>query len=211
MGLFIFPIISSLSQVAVVVVVLLVRRALPREMKVLAVYFVLSLVVGLVQVSLAFARIPNVWTSQFFLPVEVSLLLLVFYFAPVLSRLRSVVLACIIVFVALWAWSTRMTMTFPQSFPFAKTGAAVLLVGVSCYVLILLMNGEDGPWSKQPLFWVASGNVVYFASTAIFYAFSAAIFQASMPTMRLVMAVQAVMNTIANLIYLKGFWCLHQK
>jgi len=185
LALYIFPIMSFLSQVAVVVIVILVRRHLTPEMKVLAGFFILALAVGILQLTLALNGIRNLWTAQLFLPIEFTLLLLVFYYAPGLHSMRPILLTCITLFLAVFIWSAAGTETPSSLYPYLKTAAAIVLVTVSCYVLIVTVKDEEPRRLARSVSWVASANLVYFASTAVLYALSGTIFQTSTQTMRI--------------------------
>ncbi len=211
MSLFAFPVVSFLSQVVVVLALAPVYAKLTLSMKLLGAYFIVSLILGILQIALALNHIDNRWTSEFFLPIQFTLLLVVFYLAFEDWRFRQVLAGCLLLLLVFFAVTIAWMGVSSRSYAYVKAESSLVLVAVSCYVLVWASRNEETPISAHPMFWVASANVVYFAGTAVLYALSGAIFEAPIDTMRLVWSIQSVVNVVANVIYLRAFLCFRRK
>ncbi|MGB2868422.1 MAG: hypothetical protein WBD36_08225 [Bacteroidota bacterium] len=211
MSLFVFPVASLVSQIIVVIAAARTFRNLPVEMRILAAYFGFSLFVGLLQMILALNRIQNLWTSQFSLPIEFTLLMLVFYYSAEDPTLRKILFAILLIFVAFWSSSISVFGLLRTSHTYFKTATSAVLVLASCYILARIAAKETETIFAQAMFWVATGSVMYFGGTIVLFALSGAIFKSSLLTMRLAWSMQSVLNVVANLIYLRGFLCFRQK
>ena len=208
--LFAFPIIAYASQVVAVAVFALVYRNLPAAMRVLGLYFVLSLIVSTLQLVLALNDVHNLWTLYVFSPVQFLLLTLVYYLSKDLSISRMLTRLWLACYVVLFGSSIAWTGSLARGYPYFEAGGSLLIVIASCYVLIAIARIEEKSYLAKPLFWVASANIVYFAGTAVLFALSGALLETSMQTMRIAWASQSVVNVIAIAIYMKGFWCFRR-
>ena len=211
MSLFIFPVASLASQIIVVIAAARTFRNLPVGMKVLASYFAFSLVLALLQMILALNRIHNLWTSQFSLPVEFTLLALVFFYSGQDPWLRKILFVLILLFVTVWTSSILLIGLERTSYPYFKTATSVVLVLVSCYILTKVAAGQSEGILTHGIFWVAGATVIYFGGTIVLFSLSGSIFKSSLLTMRLAWSMQSVLNVVANLIYMRGFLCFRPK
>lgn len=211
LNLFIFPYLSVLSQVAVVLVVLYVRRNLVSEMKILAMYFVLSSLLAIVQLYLAEHSINNLWTVEFFCPIQFAFLILVFRAwnkQPFAVKLFSYSIPA---FVIGWGLSSLWFGGLIATLAYADPISAVILVLVSSYTMLRIDRLEGSSVLDVPAFWVSSATLVYFGGTVVLSTLHTALLKASIETMRLAWSSQAILNVLANVLYAGGFLCLRRK
>ena len=211
MNLFIFPYLSVLSQIAVVFVVLYVRKNLVSEMKILALYFMLSSLLAIIQLYLAEQSINNLWTVELFCPIQYTFLVLVFRAWNKQLFAARFLLYSIPTFVIGWGLSSLWFGSLTATLAYADPLSAVILVLVSSYTMLRIDRLEGSSVLDVPAFWVSSATLVYFGGTVVLSTLHTALLKASIETMRLAWSSQAVLNIIANLLYAGGFLCLRRK
>jgi hypothetical protein len=211
MTLFVFPVLSYLSQIAAVLPIIFLFARFSKELKVLSVYLVLALIVDTLQLILAMQHLDNRWTSQYFLPIQFILLVIVYYLWTNTSNDQWLWTSFLCLFTLAYVISVICLHPLPRWFAYVKPGTAILIVLLSCSILVKLVKQVSAPMAIQPIFWVASANVIYFAGTAVLYSLSMEVFQSPVQIMRLAWSTQAVINVFANLLYLRGFLCYRQQ
>ncbi len=211
MNLVIFPLLSSVSQLLLVAMVVYSRKRLTAEMKILSLYFILSVVYLLSQMYLAFNHINNLWMRPVFSPIEFGLLMYIFSLWNRNSPFRKTMIYSIPTFIATWGVGLLWIGSASEIFSYMGPLSAAALVLASSYTLFRIDRSEGLPVLNMPSFWISSATVIYFGSTFVFYSLDASLHKASVPTMQLAYSVQSVLNILANLVYAGGFLCLRQK
>ncbi len=211
MNLFIFPHLSILSQLLILAAVIYKWRSIFSEMKVLAVYFVLCSLVTIVQLLLALKSISNLWTAQLFCPIQFALLMYVFYAWNRQSTAGKLILYAIPVFVVGWCLSAFWISNPADTLTYADPVSAVALILVASYTILSIDREESPSVTDLPQFWVSAATIIFFGGTLIFSSLQVSLLRASILTMQLAWATQAVVNVLANLIYAGGFLCLRRK
>jgi hypothetical protein len=211
LSLFIFPYLSALSQVIVVLVIIKNRDRLDFEMRILAAYFVLALIVDVTQVFLAINGISNLWTSHYFFPIQYALLTLVFYYWNRHSSLEKFMLYSIPLVIAAWSLGTIWLGNLAKTLTYVEPASAIFLVLASSYTLIRSDRLEGSSVLDMPAFWVSSATIIFFGGTVVLTSLSTAFLKSSLETMRLAWSTQSIANILANILYAGGFLCLRRK
>lgn len=211
MILFIFPFLSVFSQLVVVGAVIYSRKQLFGELRVLAAYFVVCLIVVTVQLFLAIYAINNLWASQVFSPIQFVMLMYVFYFWNRQSKAGKIMLYSIPAFVAGWCLGTIWLGGMAGIYTYMDPISAAIFVLTSSYTLLTIERVEGSSVLALPPFWISSATVIYFGSTIVLSSLNASLLKTSVSTMQLAWSMQAVINILANLLYAGGFLCLRQK
>jgi hypothetical protein len=210
-SLFVLPYLSVFSDVVVVAAVLYSRKKLTTEMKILGVYFVLCVLLAVLQLYLAINGINNVWTAQYFSPVQYALLMLAFYYWNRGSTVGKIILYSIPVFVIAWTLGSFWLPNSSDTLNYADPISAVMLVFASSYTLLTIDRLEGTSVLDLPAFWVSAAAIIYFGGTIVFSSLSAPLLKVSIETMRLAWSTQSVANILANLLFAGGFLCLRRK
>lgn len=211
MSLFVFPIMSYLSQMVVVIPISLYFDRMGKNLKFLSAYLVLAMVVDTLQFILAMRHIDNRWTSQWFLPVQFILLVLVYNYSKDHDRTLFRLVGPLGLFALCYAFTLVHFYPIPRWFAYVKPTTALIIVILSCKSLIELIKHSSEPIGKEPMFWVSSANLLYFAGTAILYGLSKEIFSSSLEVMRIAWSTQSVVNVASNILYIRGFLCFRSK
>jgi hypothetical protein len=174
-------------------------------------YFAISFVLGVIQLFLALNGMNNLWTAQFFCPIQFALLMYVFYAWNRQSTVGKLFLYAIPVFVVGWCLSAFWISSPADTLTYADPVSAVALILVASYTILTIDREESSSVTDLPQFWVSAATMVFFGGTLVFSSLQVSILRASILTMQLAWATQAVVNVLANLIYAGGFLCLRRK
>jgi hypothetical protein len=174
-------------------------------------YFAISFVLGVIQLFLALNGMNNLWTAQFFCPIQFALLMYVFYAWNRLSTVGKLFLYAIPVFVVGWCLSAFWISNPAGTLTYADPVSAVALILVASYTILSIDREESPSVTDLPQFWVSAATIIFFGGTLIFSSLQVSLLRASILTMQLAWATQAVVNVLANLIYAGGFLCLRRK
>lgn len=212
MTLFIFPYLSALSQIVVVLVIVRNRKYLDVEMRILATYFVLGLVVDTVQVALALRGERNLWTSQFFFPFQYAMLMIVFFLWNRHSNVAKIMFYSIPAIIAAWSLGSFWWGSLQNTLTYVDPAGAVLLVFAASYTLLRSDRLEDLPVMELPPFWVASATIIYFGATIVWSSLNTTLLRVADPEIkRLAWSTQSVVTIIANFMFAGAFLCLRRK
>jgi hypothetical protein len=139
--------------------------------------------------------------------IEFLLIMLVFYHWLNPQKLKTLILASIIVYVIVWVY-----FTYKQGIrPFNMIGSAVeclLLSAVAAIYLTQLMKDISQSPFKIGGFWIAAGVFMYFtSSTFILGMFNYWVYSLNKHLVISYMIAHTAINITGNLLYAKGLWC----
>jgi hypothetical protein len=211
LSLFLLPSLSLISEIAVVFALLLARKKLKPELKILGAYFVVCLIAGLFEILLASKGINNLWIFHYFTPIEYALLMFMFYSWNQRSPVGKLILYSIPIFIGLWLMGSFWLANPADTFSYAYPVSEVLLVLVSSYTLIRIERLEKSSLLDMPEFWASSGTLIYFGGTIVWSSLNSPLLHTSLEIMRLAWSTQSVANILANLLYAGAFLCLLRK
>ena len=195
----------------IVIAIIYSRRRIVAEMTILAAYFIICLIIGLVQLFLALKGVNNLWTGEVFSPIQFGMLIYVFYVWNRQTTPGKFMLYSIPAFLAGWIVGLLWSGSAASTYTYLDPISAAVFVLVSSYTLLTIDRVEGSSVLEMPSFWISSATVIYFGSTIVLSTLSASLLKASVPTMQLAWSVQAIINILANLLYAGGFLCLRQK
>jgi len=207
MLLFIFPIVSLLSQVLAAGVAVYTYRRLPRELKILSYYFFLSFFSAAGQLALALMRMHNLWISQSTMPVQYALVMIPLALWQPGRGLRTTALVLVPAYIVVWLAFLALLGDMNAMSTYMRPLAGALLIGASSTVLVRNVQDETKQVLDDPAFWVATATIIYFGGTVIFYSLVPSLMTMSLPVMRIAWSAPAMLNIIANLLYAKAFLC----
>ncbi len=202
---FLLQYLSFATQIIPVLTALWFSKHLAKDLLVFAYYLILSLVLSILNVYLALQRIPNLWVSNAFMPIEFGFL--VYFFSFSLEH-RSLHFAywSIPSFVAMWAVCLIFEPITGLS-TIARPIEGLWITIISCLVLLRLYRQDLISFARRSEFWIASGAMLYFASTSILFGVSNMLLISSTSTLGLAFLAEAVLNIITNLLYTRSFFC----
>lgn len=90
---------------------------------------------------------------------------------------------------------------------YSKTGECILLIiYVALFFYSLLRQQEMTALKNQPLFWISSGFLIYFAGSLFLFALGNAVIRMAPEVSRIIWSVDLVLVLIANIFMFTGLW-----
>jgi hypothetical protein len=171
-------------------------------MRILLVFFAVSLLIEVIVDLLALYKINNLWLFHISTLLEYTLLILVFSYWQKKDILKLSLRLSIPLFLLIWFAAKLFLESFNQFDNFTSSMAGVILVVVSSYTLYDLSKENSVSLSRDPRFWVGSAVLIYYTGNLMLFALSNII---------TIWAIHSILNIIANLIYSGGFLCLRRR
>jgi hypothetical protein len=144
------------------------------------------------------------------MPIQFGMLTYFFSFY-VGNSVRRALIWSIPSFFLLWSVNFFVFESIFRYSTYAKPLECALLTLVAALALFTNYRQNLSPPTSDPLFWIASGVVLYFSSIAVLFSLSASILKVSPETLRIVFSTQALISTLVNLSYASGIWCLRRQ
>ena len=199
--------ISTASGFVPAFVAVTVWGALKRDMQVLAALLIFYLAIDLASMILAMHHVRNLWLSTLVYPVDFGVMLWLFaeWESNPLGR-RVLRVAIPLSFLAWILIQTRIGGINQFNY-IGRPLQCVVLVGLSIRLLQRLgIHGHSDLW-KDYRFWV--GLAVLVSSSGSVFAYTLG-FLIETHYMRQIWGSHLLTNTLANLLFAGGFWCLRR-
>ena len=176
-------------------------------MKVLAILLTLACIQTGLELAWALRSKTNYFLSDYFRIVEVSLLCIVFVTSSRLkgNRRYLIVLGC--VFAVVWAVNLIFFDDTNRMNSLMGMVSRAFMMAMAALVLWSQLHDERLPMTEQPLFWVASGVILYAVSTIAILGLSNTLIQLGRPYFYVAWHINWIMSIVANIFYVKGMLC----
>jgi len=199
--------LDSLSILLPIVVAIFLWRRLDQALRIFFFFQVISLAITIWMTFLAANRRNNLWLIQIQTPIEFGFLIWIFSIWQTNSVARNFYRLTIPVFVSLWALLAVFFEKFGEFNTVSKPTEAILLIGASAYSLYQVNKEKIEALFVQPSFWIGSGALIYFTGTVLFFAVTNLLLRHSPEELRIASFAVSLMNTVANILYARGFLC----
>jgi hypothetical protein len=158
-----FPIIIFLAR----------RRTATSALKVLFTYLVMATVVNITAILLAMNGYRNLWLLHLYTVME-TVLLLYFFICLTHGRTAKTVLWILLVAFPLTCIINWFFFQTASNFnTYTRSIEAILIIGAAAYYwLSSSKENLDIPWTDNPLNWIISGLLLYFAGALFLFLFS---------------------------------------
>ena len=160
-------------------------RNLPRPLRILEWLIIISTVVVVGQLTLAFIKIHNLWMSHFYTLIEIVFVVFMYSSWMKKPQNRFMLSLCLLAFVLFWIVSK---FTF-ESFAFRD--------GWTATISMIL----------QIIFSIATGIIIYAAGSLFWFAFFNKMLQISPERFKQVYNLNWILSILSNLLYARGFLC----
>jgi len=201
---------SFVAQVVPVIATWFYVNRMSRPLRVFAFYLVVSLISTVLNSQLSLHKIHNLWASNSFMPVQFGLLAYFFSFYVGHPIQRAIRLS-IPVFILLWSINFLFLESIFAYSMYAKPIEYLLLAALSAAALLTNYRRNLLSPLSDPLFWIGSGALLYFSSTAILFAMSSILLSISQQTLRVVFSIQGIISILINVSYAMGILCLRHQ
>lgn len=204
------PLHTQLAFVAQVVVCILgVWRfgKLSRELRVVAIYLVVSMAFSLTQYYFAKRNINNLWLTHFFTPIQYAFLAWTLSLWQRSPQIQRILQMSAVIFAAICLGSILLLENLRTFNIYSRPFESVLLVISSGYALYLLNKNDSGSLLRRPEFWVSSAILLYFSGMVVLYAMSNSFLRASFDTLRVAWIAHSVVSVIFSSLFAVAFLC----
>ena len=188
--------LAALSQIAPVIAGFFSYYSCTKEMRILFLYLIISILVDIVSLLLALADINNMVLFHVYTLLEYSFLIIVFSCWQKNNALAKALRISIPVFVLI-SMGAKIFLEDPLRYDnFSSSFESSILATVSAYTLLKLVGENLESLFTMPRFWVSLAVLIYFTGNLFTFALGSVIFT---------WTVQHTLGIIANLCYAGGF------
>lgn len=150
-------------------------------------------------------KIENLWVYNTYTAVEYTLLIMMFTSLLEGKRLRRILLWSIPVFIVIWGLATFLLTVSDQFHSIFLSIESVVFVFIAVMTLVKEMRDSSVLLVDNPVFWVSSGVLVYFAGNLLVFTFIDQLLKDTEVGMLSAWVIHAAMNVSKNIIYSIGF------
>ncbi len=172
-------------------------------------YFVILLLLVLISESTAFylgwQKLNNLIVYDVFTAVEYAFLMIVFSNWFEKRGIRTALLASIPVFLLVWLYGKFIAGSTDQFDSIFLSVESVVFVFLSVIVLIKEMKDSTVLLVDNPVFWVSSGLLVYFAGNLFVFALIDQLLQPGIERFHGAWMIHTVLNVTKNILFSLGF------
>ena len=186
-------------------------RSIGRPMKVLTVLCVLSLVSATAAFILGRFNINNHFISNAYMPVEVVLIMLVYFFSARVTKHRRVLVGSAVLFVAVWIIDKVLFEIPNQISSRMALVSRLLLIASSLFMISVASNDATAKLSDKAVFWIAAGVILYSAGTFIGVGLANRLLELNVTLFDIAWHINWSLLIISNLFYTKGLLCKSQQ
>jgi len=174
-------------------------RRTNRDMKLLLVLFLTTLIVETMSLIVALNGYSNNWIQDIFLPIEYTFFALLFRMWQTGKMQKKLISYSIPVFILADLATLILLKNMDEMNSFAISLSCVFYVSMASYTLFTLEARDTGTMYKDYRFWICSGLLLYAAGSLSFYVFT------RMIVVYAVYYVHLGVNMAANILYMTGF------
>lgn len=152
-------------------------------------------------------KINNQLIANVYIPVELILIVSVYYFSTAAGRFKRVLLGSASLFV--FVWLVDVTFFDPLT-EMNSTMAAIsrLFLIAQSFMMITVVNRDSaGQLSKRAVFWVASGVILYSTGTFIVASLGSRMLKIDVSLFVVAWHINWLLLIMANLLYTIGMLC----
>jgi hypothetical protein len=147
----------------------------------------------------------NAMVMNFYNPIELTLIALMFSAWHRLALIRNILFVSIPAFVIFWAVSIFTIENQNHLDNVVLTVESALVVVFAVMTMFTALKNDQIPVLKNPVFWVCSAFVLYFAGNIFLFALTPQLMAAkSEEAMRNIWILHTSLNLIKNLLFLGG-------
>jgi len=185
-------------------------RSIARPMKILTLLCVLSFVNAATQFILGRLKISNQFIGNAFVPVEVLLIILIYFFSTGLSKYRRIVVGSGILFMLVWIIDKLFFEIPNQINPEMAVVSRLFLVAMSLLMISVASGVEIPRLRDKSVFWVAAGVILYSTGTFLAVGLGNRLLEMNVSFFIIVWHINWSLLIVANLLYTKGLLCKSQ-
>jgi hypothetical protein len=183
----------------------------PKDLKLLSIFFFITLFFELGQYYLYKQRQNNIWLINLFALFEGVILIYWLYLLNASTLFRRFIIVSVLSFFSFWVISTFHMSSIYLFNDDEKTLKCLILIIGSCYVLIHFAIKTTEKVYKEYNFWMLTGVLFYFTLCLVIYATSKFNLSNNKIAYDITFPIQSAINVITNIIFTFGYICFIRK
>jgi len=194
---FVFPVTAGIMR----------YRRLDAAMKVFALFCIFYFAVEIVEFILAIMHTNNTSESNYFVPIEVMTMCVVYVLSTKNKRIKKVLSIITAVFLCIWLVD-KIYFEVPGIInnEMALTSRIVIVL-LSVVTINVNMKNLDHPFTDEPIFWVSIGTLIYSAGVAVLIGSINELAKLGLSVFNSIWYINWVLEILCNVIFTKGFFC----
>lgn len=195
-------VIGSATDLVPFVVGICIWERLSRELKILWIFFLLTVLTDVLVVYLAVNKMTNIWLFSIFTILEYGFLVYVFSCWEGRELVKRALQFSLIIFATIWLCLRLAGIPGAEIYYYGKLVESVVLVALSVHLLYTVNKSGVASLLKSAHFWFGSGVLLYFAGNVMLFALNIFIETRFISSFWL---IHSGLNIVANLCYTGGF------
>ncbi|MEW6061021.1 MAG: hypothetical protein AB1600_03670 [Bacteroidota bacterium] len=181
------------------------RLSLPR--RVLVLYFNFTVLIEIIELTLALSGIPNVFVINIHRLGEFVSFMYFFRHYVHHPTYREALMILSMLYIVLWFTEVSFD-PFPKQYTEFINGVSnIALLMVSVAVSFYLFNTSHGNLTSQSVFWICLGAILAFSSTVMIYSLGNTILAMGVEQFTLLWHFNWGFNIVANILFTRSFLC----
>lgn len=179
-------------------------------MRILTLLSVLALLSASAELVLGQRGINNRFIANNYVPVEVLLIMLVYFFSTTETKYRRILIGSYLAFAVVWTVDKIFFEIANETNTAMALASRLLLFGLSLLMIGVVSRDTTTSPSHKPVFWVATGVLLYSTGTFIMAGLSNRLLHLDVTIFVIAWHINWFLLIVANLLYAKGLLCRTQ-
>jgi hypothetical protein len=179
-------------------------------MKILTLLCAFAVLTASAEFILGRLGINNRFIANNYVPIEVLLITLVYFFSTRETKYREILAASYILFALVWVVDKVLFEVPNQTNSAMALVSRLLMFCMSLLMISVASRDVTRPLGDEPVFWVAAGMLLYCTGTLIGAGLSNRLLRLNVSFFDIVWHINWFLLIVANLLYAKGLLCKSQ-
>ncbi len=180
---------------------------LQKDLKILSVFFIITVASQATQLYLALHHTNNMFMFHYYTLLEYFAIMMVISMWQRTSIMQQVFRWSIVLYTIVWLFA-ETKFESPEAFDnFTSSFSSLLFLAASSYTLFTVIDDNKGSLFRNPKFWILSAILMYYAGSLVFFALSNAILFYTRPEIVFAWSLHWGIGILANVFYASGYLC----
>jgi hypothetical protein len=185
-------------------------RFLDRPMKILTLLCVLAVLSASAELTLGRLAVNNRFIANNYVPVEVLLITLVYFFSTSTAKYRRILIATYALFAIVWTVDKVLFDVPNETNSTMALVSRLFLFSISLLMISTASRDTKTALGDKPIFWVAAGVLLYSTGTFVVVGLGNRLLQLNVTLFVIAWHINWLLLIVANLLYTKGLLCKTQ-
>lgn len=180
---------------------LVLRKKLPREMRILLGLFIFYIPFYLINFYLMAQGRNSAWLMHIDSLLEYTLLATMFYMWSKHRVAKNIIKAAVVIYLVIWIIAKLSFERFSLYNTFTGPVAELILVGFAVYTLTVFVDEQEPLMLRQPRFWVSVAVILYSVGTVPIFAMANNLLRYPLEVFAKVWAINWELIILENLLF----------